>query len=253
MGINTRGTSGSNKTFLNIFQGNIVLEYDKQEDLVSKLNSLGLEYAEEISETNRMGYICERLRTKGKNEGKSVFYYILSDISGYLTNIKLTTNDFGEFVELEFTDVDETFNVSLGDVYSRVCKDFIRRVGNIDLSKELVFGVWNITADEADNGKSKSGVKMYQDDTKLEYFIGYDEMPEPTNKKKGNKTVWNFDEQEEYLYNALMEFKNENFLDEKVDEKLPQKEVGSKEPMAKVQRKPRAKAEASTGTDDLPF
>jgi hypothetical protein len=250
MGINTRGTSSSNKTFLNIYQGNIVLEYDTQDALTSKLDSLGLEYAEDISETNRMGHVCERLRTKGKNEGKSVFYYILSDISGMLTNIKSTVNDFGEFVELEFTDVDETFSVSLGDVYSRICKDFIRRAGNIDLSKELTFGVWNITVEEADNGKAKSGVKMYQDDTKLEYAIGYDEMPEPTTKKKGSKTIWNFDEQEEFLYNALMEFKNDNFLDESVSESLPQKDTATKKAVA---RKPREEVKASDATDDLPF
>ena len=252
MALNTRGTSSSNKTYLNIFQGNIVLEYDSQESLIGKLDSLGLEYAEEISETNRMGYVCERKRTKGRNEGKSVFYYILNDVSGMLTNIKSTVNDFGEFVELEFTDVDETFNVSLGDVYSRICKDFIRRMGNIDLTKELVFGVWNISAEEADNGKAKSGVKMYQDDTKLEYYIGYDEMPEPTTKKKGSKTIWNFDDQEEFLYDALSAFKDENFLDEKVSESLPTK---TETPKAKAtSRKPRAKATATADeTDDLPF
>jgi hypothetical protein len=167
-----------------------------------------------------------------------------------LTNIKTTVNDFGEFVELEFTDVDETFSVSLGDVYSRICKDFIRRAGNIDLSKELVFGVWNITADEADNGKAKSGVKMYQDDTKLEYYIGYDEMPEPTTKKKGSKTIWNFDDQEEFLYNALMEFKNDNFLDEEVKEDLPPKKEATTKKVAP--RKARAKVETAQ-TDDLPF
>jgi len=249
MALNTRGTSSSNRTYLNIFQGNIVLEYDSQESIISKLDSLGLEYAEEIAESNRMGHVCERKRTKGKNEGKSVFYYILNDVSGMLTNIKSTVNDFGEFVELEFTDVDETFGVSLGDVYSRICKDFIRRMGNIDLKKELVFGVWNITAEEADNGKAKSGVKMYQDGNKLEYYIGYDEMPEPTTKKKGSKTIWNFDDQEEFLYDALTTFKNDNFLNETVGEALPPKEEA---PKAKATaRKPREAAKSST--DGLPF
>ena len=66
MALNTRGTSSSNKTYLNIFQGNIVLEYDSQENIVSKLDSLGLEYAEEISESSRIGHVCERKRTKGR-------------------------------------------------------------------------------------------------------------------------------------------------------------------------------------------
>ena len=246
MALNTRGTTGSNKTYLNIYQGNIVLEYDSEDALRSKLDSLGIECEEEVSEKTRMGFICERLRTKGRNEGKSVFYWVINDVSGLLTNISSTVNDFGEFVELEFTDLDEKYAVSLGDVYSRICKDFIRRAGNIDLQKELVFGVWNITAEEADNGKPKSGVKMYQDGEKLEYFIGYDEMPEPTTKKKGSKTVWNFDDQEQFLYEALTEFKDTNFLDESVDTKEPAKE----EPAPKrAARKPKSKQ----ATDDLPF
>ena len=61
MALNTRGTSSSNKTYLNIFQGNIVLEYDTQDALISKLDSLGLEYAEEIAETNRGTYQQKRL------------------------------------------------------------------------------------------------------------------------------------------------------------------------------------------------
>jgi len=72
------------------------------------------------------------------------------------------------FLELEFTDVDEKFSVSLGDVYSRMAKDFIRRMGGLDLNEEVIFGVWSISAEEADNGKAKSGVRMYQDDTKVE-------------------------------------------------------------------------------------
>ena len=123
-------------------------------------------------------------------------------------------------------------------------------MGNIDLTKELVFGVWNISAEEADNGKAKSGVKMYQDDTKLEYYIGYDEMPEPTTKKKGSKTIWNFDDQEEFLYDSLSTFKNDNFLDESVSESLPPRAEKPKAPAKATPRKAKVKAPS---TDDLPF
>lgn len=238
MALNTKGTTGSNKTFLNIYQGNMVLEYDTEDALVNKVESLGLD----------PDYIKVRQRTKGKNEGKDVFYYVLNDVSGMLTNIKSTVNDFGEFIELEFTDLDEKYAVSLGDVYSRMCKDFIRRAGNIDLTKELVFGVWNITAEQADNGRAKSGVKMYQDDTKLEYAIAYDDMPEGVSKTKGSKTVWNFDDQEQFLYESLMKFKNDNFIDEEVKSEVPvKKEV--KETPTRPTRGAAPKAKKS----DLPF
>lgn len=251
MGLNNRG-SASNKTFMNIYQGNIVLEYDNQDSLEAKLESLGLPFEDGIvSDKPKLDTVCVRQRTKGKNEGKDVFYYIIRDIGGHLTNVTLNETDFGEFMELEFTDVDEKFSVSLGDVSSRMAKDFVRRMGNIDLNEELVFGVWNITAEQADNGKAKSGVRMYQNDEKLEYFIEYDEMPEPEQKKKGRKTVWDFTDQENFLYDALIEWKDENFLDTEVEDSLPQKEEAEEKPTRK--RQPRKSNTAKAEADDVPF
>jgi len=251
MGLNNRG-SASNKTFMNIYQGNIVLEYNDQDGLEQKLDSLGLPYneGEDASDKPKLDTVCVRQRTKGKNEGKDVFYYILRDVGGYLTNVILNENDYGEFLELEFTDVDEKFSVSLGDVYSRMAKDFIRRMGGLDLSEEVIFGVWSISAEKADNGKAKSGVRMYQNDEKLEYHIEYDELPEPTTKKKGRKTVWDFTEQENFLYNALIDWKDENFSSTEVEDELPQKEESDEAPKRRTSRKANtAKAEH----DDVPF
>jgi len=224
MGLNNRGTS-SNKTFMSVYQGNIVLEYSEQDNLENKLRKLGLPFEEgEVSKSPKLDTVCVRQRVKGKNEGKDVYYYIVRDIGGYLTDVTINETDFGDFLELEFTDLDEKFSISLGDVYSRMSKDFIRRLGNINLENELVFGVWNITAEQADNGKAKSGVRMYQDDEKLEYFIEYNDLPEPEQKKKGRKTIWDFTEQENYLFDILMKWKNENFTDKKVDDTLPEKQ-----------------------------
>ena len=255
MGLNSRGGRGSNKTYINIYAGNLVLEYPTQEALERKLEILGLEFdTEKVSESSRLDTICLRQKLKGKNEGKDVFYYILRDVGGYITDITLNENDFGEFLGLEFTDVDEKFEVSLGDVGSRMAIDFVRRMGGLDLNEEVVMGVWNISAEEADNGKAKSGVRMYQDDAKIEYFIEYDELPEPITKKKGRKTVWDFSEQETYLYEALIEWRESNFSSSDVSEKLPEKEA----PKAKAtpnKRKARVPVESTTEEDDndMPF
>lgn len=238
MGLNTRGGGNSNKTYLNVYQGNLVLEYNTEDDLINKLEELGLDESK----------IRERKRTKGKNEGKPVYYYVLYDVAGLMTNIKLHENDYGEFLEVEFTDVDEVFSVSLGDVSSRMAKDFTRRIGNLDLDKEVVFGVWNITAEEADNGKAKSGVRMYQDDEKIEYSIDWEQMPEPEQKKKGRKTVWDFTEQENFLYSELTDFMKTNFKDMEVDEKAP-----AKEEKATSTRSKRTAIKKEAVKDDLPF
>lgn len=250
MGLNTRGAGGSNKTYINVFQGNLVLEYNTQDSLEKKLDFLGLEYdTDKVSDGNRMDSICVRQKTKGKNEGKDVFYYILRDVGGILTEVTVSDNEWGEFLEITLTDVDEKFSVSLGDVSSRMAKDFVRRMGNIVVDEDLIFGVWSISAEDADNGKAKSGVRMYQDDEKLEYFIEYDELPEPTQKKKGRKTVWDFTDQEEFLYDALIEWKDENFTETEVTNELPEK----KEKDEKPTRKPRTASKAKAEKDDAPF
>lgn len=242
MGLNTRRGASSNKTYLNVYQGNLVLEYSKEADLEKKVESLGLDPDK----------IQVRQRTKGKNEGKDVFYYVLYDVSGYLTSITLNENSFGEFLELEFTDVDEKFSVSLGDVYSRMAKDFIRRVGGLDLNEEIVFSVWNITAEEADNGKSKSGVLMYQNDEKVEYFVEFEDLPEPEQKKKGRKTIWDFTEQENYLYDILTTYVDENFNDTDVKESLPEKKEKDEAPSRRG-RQTRAANTSKQDDDDMPF
>jgi len=202
MGLNSRGAGGgSNTTFLNVYQGNIVIEYDEQDKLLSKIDSLGLDPEG----------VKVRQRTKGKNEGKDVFYYVLFDVSGLLTNVTIKELPFGEFVELEITDVDEKFVVSLGDVTGRIAKDFARKCGGIDLSSELVFGVWSLTAEQADNGKAKSGVRMYQDGDKLEYFISYEDLPQPEKKTRGRKVTWDYSEQEDFLYDTIVDFSKSNF------------------------------------------
>ena len=236
MGLNSRGGGSSNKTYLSVYQGKLVLEYSKEEDLVKKLEYLGLDPND----------IKVRQKTKGRYEGQDVFYYVLYDVSGKLTGISLRENDYGEFMELEFTDVDEKFMVSLGDVYSRISKDFIRRVGGLDLSEELVFGVWSISAEDSENGKPKSGTLMYQNDEKVDYFIPFEDLPEPVTKTRGRKTTWDFTEQENFLYESLTNFIADYFSSPEVTEKLPEK---NDNPPKRAPRKP----VTATKDDDMPF
>lgn len=252
MGMNTRGAGGSNKTYLGVYSNQLVLEYTKEEDLVKKLEALGYDPDK----------IQERKKMKGKNEGQSVFYFVVYDVEGMIADIRIKENDWGDFVELELDDVGDKFVISLGDIFGRAAKDFIRRIGNLDLSEFVNFGLWSLTNDD---GKQRSGVKMYQDEEKVDYFLTYDDMPEPTQKKKGRKVEWDYSEQETYIYDYLVEYLDENFKSTEVKEEAPKKETpkGKKEPAAnaKAPRKARGKAVAATEgkglgaekDDDMPF
>ena len=121
---------------------------------------------------------------KGKKEGQDVYYYVFNDVGGFLTNLTLRETDFGEFLGVELTDGDEVFIISLGDVFGRFAKDFIRRIEGLDLSMPVTFGTWSM---ESDNGKTYSGVKMYQHGEKVDYTYANEDLPKPSQKKKGSK------------------------------------------------------------------
>lgn len=241
MGINSMGSGRSNKTFFNIYGGSLVIEYDKEEDLIKKLESLG----------QRVDKIKERKRTKGKNEGKAVYYHILDDIGGNLVDAGIADTDFGENLFLEFEDISCVFRVSLGNVFGRHGKDFIRRAENLDLNKAIILGTWSM---ENDDGKTYSGVKMYQDGKKVEYVYDTKDLPPGVTKKRGNKSEWDYSEQENFLYGILKKFLKDNFkpkVDTPVKGYTAKKEKAVSKP-SKTANKPAAKAVVEE-KKDLPW
>lgn len=256
MGVKQRGAQGSGKTYFGIYSDQLVIQYDDRESLEKKCDQLGFDPED----------ILVRKKTKGKNEGQEVFYIVVDAIDGLIQDIRINETDWGDFVEIELDDIGDKFIVSLGDVFeSRMAKDFVRRIGNLDLGKELVFGVWSMTKEETGSSK-RSGVKMYQDDEKVEYAIGYDEMPEPEEKKKGKNTTWDYTEQSQYLFEQLDEFIKENFST-KVDEKEreekepPNKNKGRRKPAASKRKNARKASKPKKNEepveeeedDDAPF
>ena len=66
----------------------------------------------------------------------------------------------------------------------------------IDVKERLTIGTWSM---DNDNGKTYSGVRMYQNGEKLDYVIERDDMPEPEKRKKGKTVEWDYTEQEQFL------------------------------------------------------
>tara|TARA_R110000803_G_scaffold78075_1_gene143081 strand:+ start:7400 stop:8194 length:795 start_codon:yes stop_codon:yes gene_type:complete len=253
-----------------LFQGNLVLEHDKRVDLISKLERMGLD--PEPNGGHKGAQV--RQRTKGKNEGKDVFYYVINSVDGLLSDITLRETDFGEFLSVEFTDVDEVYVVSLGDVFGRFAKDFIRRIESVDLASEVVFGTWVM---EADNGKTYSGVRLYQVGEKIEYVYANEDLPPPIEKTRGGKTSWDFSDQEEFLYDLLIGYLKNNFKpvvgassSEKKEEpevlppseqvesqeaakKKPVKKEAAKEPVGAKDKKKTPADSGKDGAKELPW
>ena len=249
MGVNSMGAGGSNKTFFNMYQGKLVIEYDKKDDLLTKLERMD----QDPEPHGHHKGVQKRKRTKGKNEGKKVFYYAFNDVNGKMTNIELRETDFGEFLNVELTDDDgEVCILSLGDVFGRFSKDFIRRIDGLSLKKEIAFGTWTM---ENDKGKTYSGVRMYQDGDKVEYEYETKDLPPPKEKKKGKKVTWDFSKQEEFLYKILEKFMKKNFkvkVDHNSKEIIPKDAKKGKDKDKKGKDKKDKKGKDKKGAD-LPW
>ena len=141
-------------------------------------------------------------------------------------------------------------------MFGRFAKDFIRRIEGLDLSMQVAFGTWSM---EADNGKTYSGVKMYQHGVKVDYTYANEDLPKPTQKKKGSKITWDFSEQEEMLYGVLEVYMTKNFkpnVDDEPDGPPPQSENPAPgrtvEDKAPAKKAPAKKAPAQTDAKKAP-
>lgn len=240
MGVNTMGSGTGNATYFGLYGGEIVIEFDDKEKLEKKLEKLGLDPDD----------IETRKRTKGKNEGKKVYYYTFNDIEGKLSRVFLNETDFGEFLIVELTDEDEKYIISLGDVFSRHAKDFIRRMEAIDLEEKITVGTWSM---EGDNGKMYSGVRLYQNGEKIDYVLATEDLPEPIKKKKGKKTEWDYSDQEEFLYEKIESWMKDNFKpnidkDKKKDKKK-EKKKDKKKDKSKDKKSTKGKGLTGKGKD----
>lgn len=245
-GVNTMGAGSGNALYFGLYGGDIVIEFDDKKELEKKLEKLGLDPDD----------IESRKRTKGKKEGQKVYYYTFNNIEGMLTNVFLNVTDFGEFLNLELTNGDQKYILSLGDVFSRHAKDFIRRMEGIDLDSELAIGTWSM---EGDNGRTYSGVRLYQNKEKIDYVLETEDLPEPIKRKKGKKVEWDYSDQEEFLYEKIETWMKDNFKpdlkngsddDDDDEDRSKNKKKGKKDKKKKKDKKSESKGKSDDDDND---
>lgn len=199
MGVGSRNSSF--KTYLSIFGGEIVQEWRKEEPSEDKIPAGKELQTREISQ--------------GKNAGKTVWYVGYDYLAGMLSDVSLDTEgDFGARIILTVKDVDDTYVLTL-PVNSSYGNDFLMKMENIDLSKEVSFEPWqmdkdawyNLTKKKTKNGRS--GLTIRQDDEKVPKAYTKEEpngLPELQIKKVGKETKVNDDDRMIFLYERLDEF-----------------------------------------------
>ena len=93
-------------------------------------------------------------------------------VSGLLTNIAFENGDFGTSLHVTLDD-DGIIAMSTASSFG---EDFMKKLPNIDLKKEIKLAPY---AFEAEDGKNRKGITVYQDNVKIESFY-FDK-----DKKKG--------------------------------------------------------------------
>ena len=88
---------------------------------------------------------------------------VFANITGMITNIEVFDGKFGMTLNVSLMDGDETYILSIG-VDSSFGEDFMKKLPNIDLTKEVYMAPYSFTDD---NGKSQKGISIQQDAEKI--------------------------------------------------------------------------------------
>lgn len=112
-----------------------------------------------------------------KGEKGSKWELVIREVSGTISHMGMRKTDYGKVLNISIGDADEVYILSLNTA-SPFGEDFMKKLPNIDLSKEVVIAPYSF---EDDRGKSRKGLSIYQDDKKVENYYYDSEKKESLN------------------------------------------------------------------------
>jgi hypothetical protein len=187
---------GTNTTYLSVADGNLVRQHKQA---------------------------TERTTERLTKTGKLVFEERFKDLTAKLENITTRTNEYGTQWQLEFTDGDATYIVSL-PYSSRYSSSFLKALPNVDVSKELRFMPWAMK-DKQDATKTITGVTLYQDGEKIAPAYTKENpngLPQMVKIKVKGKEQWDDSDMMQFLEQmAFKLFADANDNNPVLDEETP--------------------------------
>jgi hypothetical protein len=187
---------GTNTTYLSVADGNLVRQHKQA---------------------------TERTTERLTKTGKLVYEERFKDLTAKLENITTRTNEYGTQWQLEFTDGDATYIVSL-PYSSRYSSSFLKALPNVDVSKELRFMPWAMK-DKQDATKTITGVTLYQDGEKIAPAYTKENpngLPQMVKIKVKGKEQWDDSDMMQFLEQmAFKLFADQNDNNPVLDEETP--------------------------------
>ena len=145
----------------------------------------------------------ERTLEKGANAGKVVKELHYTGIEGNITSCYVDESDFGaNFITELVDDEDARFKLQI-PLDSQFFGQYAKRMPNIDISKPLFLGLGY------DKEHNRNFLFARQNGEKVSMAFTKDNlngMPEPNKKTVKGKEVWDWEEQENFLYEVAVDF-----------------------------------------------
>jgi len=145
----------------------------------------------------------ERELTMGVNAGKIVKELQYTGIEGSIERCYVDESDYGANLITELVDEEGSrFKLQI-PLDSQFFGQYAKRMPNIDTSKPLFLGLGY------DRERGRNFLYARQGDEKVSMAYTKDNpngLPEPTKKTVKGKEVWDFEEQENFLYEVAMDF-----------------------------------------------
>tara|TARA_Y100000004_G_scaffold130935_1_gene147676 strand:+ start:981 stop:1556 length:576 start_codon:yes stop_codon:yes gene_type:complete len=145
----------------------------------------------------------ERELTMGANAGKKVKELHYTGIEGTIERCYIDESDFGaNFITELVDDEDARFKLQM-PLDSQFFGQYAKRMPNIDILKPLFLGLGY------DREHGRNFLYARQGGQKVEMAYTKDNpngMPQPTKKTVKGKEVWDWEEQENFLYEVAVDF-----------------------------------------------
>ena len=200
----------------------------------------------------------ERALTKGENEGKIVHELKYASLSGHLAGGRIVSGNYGKTAEIDLIDYKTEDRYTVGmSLDSRYLFDFIKRLPNLDTSREIRLELVEHKTKRTKKGTPVHNLHAVQNERMVsDFYIEWKRepgekavptllhgLPEPIEGIKG----WNFDSQEEFLLVKFEEYFAGYAVPESDIPPLPEEEPSVAEDTAGVA------TPADEYEDDIPF
>jgi len=164
----------------------------------------------------------ERTLEKGANAGKVVKELRYTGLEGKIQSCYVDESDFGaNFVTILEDEDGARFKLQV-PLDSQFFGQYAKRMPNIDKSKSLFLGIGY------DKDRQRNFLFCKQEGVNVPMKFTKDEpngMPEPTTKTVKGKEVWDWEAQENFLYEVAMDFSESSSAVDKIVETFNAKEV----------------------------